>query len=44
MSPHINDPLGAPHHLQIVFDQEQRIAVFFELLERLRQRFGVGVR
>ena len=40
--PDVDDPVGMPDHVEIVFDDEQRIARGLQLVERREQRFGVG--
>ena len=39
---HVHDPVGPAHHLEIVLDDEQRVARTLELIERGEQ--GLGVR
>ncbi len=37
----IDEPVGAPHHLQIVFDDKQRIARGLQALQRAEERFAI---
>ena len=37
----VDDPVGVPDDVEIVFDHEQGVARGFELVERAQQRFGV---
>ena len=37
----VNDPVRVPDNVEIVFDNEQRIAGRFQPIERAQQRFGV---
>ena len=37
----VDDPVGVPHHVEIVLDDEQRVARGLQPVERRQQRFGV---
>ena len=38
----VHQPVGAPHHLQVVLDDEQRVALRLQLRQRVEQRLAVG--
>lgn len=38
----IDDPVGVAHDVEIVLDDEERIAGLFEPIERAQERLGVG--
>ena len=39
--PHIDDLIGAPHRLHIVFHNQQRISEIFEAIQGLQQPLGI---
>ena len=38
----VDDPVGVPHHVELVLDDEQRVAGRLQAVERAQQRLGVG--
>ena len=40
--PDVDDPVGVADHVQLVLDDEQRVAGRLQPVERAQQRLGVG--
>ena len=40
--PDVDDPVSAPHHVQVVLDDKQRVAGRFQARQRGDQRFAIG--